>query len=272
VTAFLTDEQLFRPERHVFLSPHYDDIPLSCGGLATRIARSGTAPEIALIFGDHPDPDQPLTEFAGQLHKQWGLSAEQVIEARREEEAAASALIGAVDVFLPFRDAIYRGDRYTSDEALFGETRPDESDLPERIARELRVPDAELGTVRLYAPLAIGNHVDHQHAFQAGLLLASRGFDVWFYEDLPYALISGMADERMERIESPLDGAGLVDVREVWTNKIDAIMAYPSQLEVIFSEYAGAGSTREAIDTAMRDYSQQVGEGVEAERFWRVTE
>jgi hypothetical protein len=126
--------------------------------------------------------------------------------------------------------------------------------------------------VRLYAPLAIGNHVDHLLAFQAGLLLASRGFDVWFYEDLPYALIEGRFDERMERIDSPLAGAGLVDVLPVWDTKIDAIMAYPSQLAVIFSEYAGTGSTRDAIDAAMRRYSEQAGEGIPAERFWRVTE
>jgi LmbE family N-acetylglucosaminyl deacetylase len=179
VTAFLSDEQLFRPERHVFLSPHYDDIPLSCGGTAARIAQSGAKPEIALIFGDYPD--QALTDFAKHLHEQWGLSAEEVIDARRAEEAAASALIGAVDVFLPFRDAIYRGDRYTSDEELFGGPKADEADLPERVVSELNVTEDELGTVRLYAPLAIGNHVDHLLVFQAGLLLGLRGFDVWFY-------------------------------------------------------------------------------------------
>lgn len=272
VTAFLSDEQLLRPERHIFLSPHYDDIPLSCGGIATRISQSGTPPEIALIFGDHPDPDQRLTEFAQQLHDQWGLTAEQVIDARRAEESAASALIGAVDVYLPFHDAIYRGSRYTSDDDLFGEARPDESELPERIVDELRLSDSELGTVRLYAPLAIGNHVDHQHAFLAGLQLAADGYDVWFYEDLPYALIPGKADERLARIESPLASAGLVDVRQVWQTKIDAIMAYLSQLAVIFSEYVGAGSTREAIDLAMQAYSKHVGEDILVERFWRVTE
>ncbi|CAN5726442.1 PIG-L family deacetylase [soil metagenome] len=272
VIAFLSDEQLLRPERHIFLSPHYDDIPLSCGGVATRVSQSGTAPEIALIFGDHPDSDLPLTAFARQLHEQWGHTAEQVINSRRAEESTASALIGAVDVYLPFHDAIYRGSRYTSDAELFGETSAEESDLPERIVSELGISDAELGAVRLYAPLAIGNHIDHQHAFTAGLLLASGGCDVWFYEDLPYALIPGRAEERMRRIESPLASAGLVDVRQVWQTKIDAIMAYPSQLAVIFSEYVGSGSTREAIDAAMGAYSEEGGHGIKAERFWRVTE
>jgi len=272
VTAILSDEQLFRPGRHVFLSPHYDDIPLSCGGIATRISRGGVAPEIALIFGDHPDPDQLLTGFAQELHEQWGLSSEQVIDARRAEESAASALIGAVDTYLPFHDAIYRGSRYASDEELFGGTKDDETDMPFRIISELNLVQADRSSVRVYAPLAIGRHVDHQHAFQVGIRLTADGYDVWFYEDLPYALVAGEADGRMSQIESPLASAGLVDVREVWETKIDAIMAYPSQLAVIFSEYVGTGSTRAAIDAAMRAYSQEVGEGIQAERFWRVTE
>ena len=268
---YISERDLLRPARHLFLSPHYDDVPLSCGGTAARISAAGSTPEIALIFGDHPDPNEPLTSFAEGMHKEWGLSTTEVINARRAEESNASKLIGATDMFLPFRDAIYRGDRYTSLDDLFGETTHDESDLPSQIITALDLGNQPREDIRIYAPLAIGGHVDHQHAFRTGVQLYSAGYFVHFYEDLPYALIPGKADDRLDVINPAVSVAGLVDVSSVWETKIDAIMCYPSQLAVIFGEYVGAGSTRAAIEGGMRSYSEKVGEGTLAERFWRIS-
>ena len=64
MVAPIAIDELTGPERHLFLSPHYDDIALSCGGTAALLARAGRDPEVALIFGDHPDPAAPLTPFA----------------------------------------------------------------------------------------------------------------------------------------------------------------------------------------------------------------
>jgi LmbE family N-acetylglucosaminyl deacetylase len=260
-------ERLSAPSRHIFLSPHYDDIALSCGGTASRIAEAGGRPEVALIFGDHPDPAQPMTEFAESLHRQWGLDANQVIAGRRAEEATASRAIGTEARFLPFRDAIYRGRRYLGDDQLFGTPATDESDLPGAIIDALELGG---GTVRIYAPLAVGFHVDHQHAFRAGLELAGRGIEVWFYEDLPYALLPGARDRRTEAIGRPIAPTILVDVSAQWEKKIDAIFAYPSQLSTVFEQYVGIGTTRAEISEAMAAYACEVGYGALCERFWTV--
>lgn len=259
---------LARPTRHIFLSPHYDDIALSCGGTAALLARAGRTPEIALIFGDHPDPAEPMTDFAVMMHRTWGMSAEQVVAGRRSEEQIAALTLGACDRFLPFRDAIYRGSRYTSDDHLFGDIHPDEVDLPSAILQHIGLERTPPANIRIYAPLAIGNHVDHQHAERAGALLAERGYAVWFYEDLPYAL----RPENVERLRPLLDPALAprvrVDVSGVWTTKLDAIMAYPSQLSTIFEQYVGVRATRLGIEGAMGDYARALGDGVLAERYW----
>lgn len=268
MTAESVDQaRLMAPSRHIFLSPHYDDIALSCGGTARRIAEAGGRPEVALIFGDHPDPSQPMTEFAESLHRQWGLTAEQVIAGRRSEEATAAKAIGTEAVFLPFRDAIYRGRRYLGDDQLFGEPAADESDLPEAIIASLGLTDVP---TRIYAPLAVGFHVDHQHAFRTGLALADRGLEVWFYEDLPYGLLPGARDRRVAAIDASLAPSILVDVTGQWEKKIDAIFAYPSQLSTIFEQYVGIGTTREEISAAMAGYAREVGGGALCERFWTV--
>lgn len=265
---FVSQDRLLAPARHVFLSPHYDDIALSCGGTAARITAAGGKPEVALIFGDHPDPNQPMTEFAELLHRNWGLNSAQVIASRRSEEAAASAVLGTTAVFLPFRDAIYRGSRYLNDDQLFGTPAEDEADLPGKIIDAVGLSRTAGSSVRVYAPLAIGFHVDHQHAYRAGIQLARNGVDVWFYEDLPYGLLPGARDRRTAAVTEHLSANALVDVSAEWEAKIDAIFAYPSQLSTIFGDYAGVGTSREAISDAMTSYARAAGDGTLCERFW----
>ena len=267
-SRFVDLATLRRPTRHVFLSPHYDDIALSGGGTAALTSRGGQPADVALIFGDHPDPTEPLTRFAQRMHEQWGMDAASVIAGRRAEEAAASAILGTHDLFLPFRDAIYRGERYTSNPVLFGSPADDEFELPQRIAHAAGLSGAAEPSVRVYAPLAVGFHVDHQLVYRSGLDLASAGWDVWFYEDLPYALIEGARDRRIDAIAGEVQPGPLVDVESAWDEKISAIMAYPSQLETIFTDYVGIAANRGAIDVAMSAYAHDAGETVRAERFW----
>lgn len=267
----IAHEDLIRPDRHIFLSPHYDDIALSCGGTAAVLSAAGRTPEVALIFGDHPDPGQPMTAFAEQLHAQWGMTADEVIAGRRAEERVSSMSLGTCDRFLPFRDAIYRGERYLSDDDLFGDIRTDEAELPGQIIAELHLAEAGADSGRIYAPLAIGNHVDHQHAYLAGQELVKRGWDVWFYEDLPYGLRPEHVAARLATIQGDgLQAGPAVDVSSQWNRKIDAIMAYPSQLSTIFGQYVGINTTRAAIDDAMAKYARSVGNGAPVERFWSV--
>jgi LmbE family N-acetylglucosaminyl deacetylase len=260
---------LAKPERHLFFSPHYDDIALSCGGVARLLANQRRTPVIVLLFGSEPDPGQPLTSFAEGMHRQWGMEASEVISGRRREEAAASAILGAEGHFAPFHDAIYRGDHYVSDEQLFGAPASDEADLPRQIVDSLALGGVPDSTMRVYAPLAVGNHVDHQTAFRVGTELAQAGWDVWFYEDLPYALKSGARERRIAACGFSMSEAAIVDVGDVWQSKIDAIMAYPSQLAVIF-DYVRKGHSRDQIEAVMRTYATEIGGNVPAERFWKL--
>jgi LmbE family N-acetylglucosaminyl deacetylase len=261
--------ELAKPDRHLFVSPHYDDIALSCGGTAALVAQQGRDPVIALLFGSEPDPHQTFTTFAESMHRQWGMEAGEVIAGRRREEAAATATLGARDEFLPFFDAIYRGDQYNNDDELFGSLAAGDRDLPRQIVEALDLGGAPDDSTRIYVPLAIGNHVDHQLAFASGLDVAQAGWDVWFYEDLPYALKPGSRKQRFLAIGHPMEIAATVEVGCVWQVKIDAIMAYPSQLGVIFG-YIGKGASREQIEDVMRTYAQELGGGNPAERFWKL--
>ncbi|MBA2753214.1 MAG: PIG-L family deacetylase [Chloroflexia bacterium] len=261
---------LLGPAWHRFLSPHFDDVSISCGGTAALLAANDHAPEVCVIFAEGERPG-PQTAFVAEQHRRWRLDAEGVIAGRRREETAAATILGTVPRFLTFPDAIYRGTRYLDDPHLFGDVAPDEAALPAEIASALGLDRPVDPAARVYAPLALGNHVDHQHLLRAGLDAARSGWDVWFYEDLPYGLDPATLATRLDSLER--DGARLVpassvDVSATWRQKIDAIMCYASQVPVIFRHVTTVPS-RDQIDAAMRAYAEAMP-GIPVERYWRL--
>jgi LmbE family N-acetylglucosaminyl deacetylase len=265
---------LTRPARHLFLSPHYDDVPLSAGATVRLLADRGLTPETLVVFGSEPDRARPLSAFAQAMHERWGLTANEVIASRQAEEAAAATVLGAQTRVLSFRDAIYRGDYYLSNEDLFGTPATEETSLPAAIAASLDVADSPDATIRIYAPLGIGKHVDHQIVHLAGQELAVRGWDVWFYEDIPYALRPMALDTRLAEIGAAtrLEPVARIPAESTWDRKIDAILRYPSQLETVFLEYVGVGTTREEINEALSAYATRAGDSAIAERFWQLND
>ena len=275
-------EELAGPKHHIVLSPHYDDMALSIGATMATFADANRQATDLIVFGAQPS-GVTLHAFAQHHHDRWGLTAVEVINARRAEEARAVQILGAATANLPFIDAIYRSDYYMSDSMLFGNPSPAESDLPERIAAAaLEAARSLVGaddpplreSVRFYAPLAIGNHVDHQTVFEAAILLHAQGYVVWLCEDLPYAMIGDNSDHRRAELRSSgirIEPGASILTDTGWTRKIEAVLAYPSQLETVFRNYAGVEPTFEAINSALTDYHRAAGDGDSVERFWRFS-
>ena len=63
-----------------------------------------------------------------------------------------------------------------------------------------------------------------------------------------------------------------IPAESTWDRKIDAILRYPSQLETVFLQYVGVGTTREEINEALSAYAVQAGDGSMSERFWRLSD
>jgi LmbE family N-acetylglucosaminyl deacetylase len=171
----------------LFIQPHYDDVPLSCGGTVALLANGGYEPLIVTVFASELLP-QMVGEFAAWKHERWKLTdPDQVLEARRSEDAAAARTLGCDVRWLGLPDAIYRN-RYTSDSELFGPLPPEELDLAAHLAEEIRHLPEWRDDNRVFVPLGIGSHVDHQLVFEAGRCLAAQGMEVYAYEDCPYGI------------------------------------------------------------------------------------
>lgn len=250
---------------HVYLSPHLDDAVLSCGGLIHRRARAGQPALVVTLFSGQPAAGAKLSAFAKSQHTRWG-SPDNVMAVRWAEDRAALTVLGADYVRLNHLDCIYRGREhgdqpdwyYAAEEALFGPVHPAEEGLPDDLATALSefIPPGD--DVTLYAPLTVGNHVDHQLAFAAALILRAQGWCLRFYEDYPYvetesalsAALAARGADRWQPVVTPLDEDDLAA-------KIEAIACYDSQLGVLFG---GA----EAMDDRVRGYVARVG----GERLW----
>ena len=63
------------PTRHLFLSPHYDDIPLSAGARCGCSRITDSTPRRSSSSDRSRIREQPLSPFAAAMHDAWGLDA-----------------------------------------------------------------------------------------------------------------------------------------------------------------------------------------------------
>jgi LmbE family N-acetylglucosaminyl deacetylase len=180
-------------------------------------------------------------------------------------------------VLLDLPDAVFRG--YEGDDELLGEPRTDDAAPFEALRDEI----TRLEPQKVYLPLGVGGHVDHQlcRSVGIGLLNESRRWVmpgpeyagiVTFYEDFPYALWGDF--RRLDQVSTngqldlPADVAlapEYADVTDQLERKITGIALYESQLDRLF------GGKRKMAD-AVRAWGRQVGalgnvDGF-AERYW----
>jgi LmbE family N-acetylglucosaminyl deacetylase len=221
----------------IYLSPHFDDAVLSCGGqIYEQTARGRRVLVVTLAAGEPQTSVRSL--FADYQHYAWGLSAEEAILVRRAEDARACARLGADLLSWSLPDAIYRLDPatgeplYTSNELLFGNLPRAEAPLIAELAAQMGALPA---AGRIFAPLGLGSHVDHQLVRAA----AERAFaSLLFYEDYPYVQ---REPEALEALLQPREAweSVLFSLREgAITARIEAIAAYASQIRVLFNDLA----------------------------------
>jgi LmbE family N-acetylglucosaminyl deacetylase len=94
--------------RWIYLSPHFDDAILSCGGLIWEQTQGGAHVEIWTVCAGDPAPGT-LSPLAEECHHQWGIkSAQEVVKVRRIENQKAAKVVEADTLNFSFADCIYR--------------------------------------------------------------------------------------------------------------------------------------------------------------------
>lgn len=231
----------------IFLSPHFDDIALSCGGLAWQKSDAGEAVSIwTICAGDIPPG--PLSAFAEKLHARWQTGREAVAQ-RRLEDAASCRVLGASYRWLAVPDCIYRRDpspgaqapeHLYGEESLMGPIHPAEEELIRQLAAQLKQELPE--DAQVISPLALGGHVDHRLTRAVAERL---GRELLYYADYPYCLHTEKELEQMRAsgwraVHIPVSRQAL----EAWQQ---SVAAHASQISSFWPDL-------NAMRRAIRDY------------------
>lgn len=218
-------------KKWIYLSPHFDDAVLSCGGLIYQQIQAGDVVQIWTVMGSQPDASQVLPPFAQALHAEWQTDLDTVAQ-RQKEDIAACEVLGATYKHLQWHDVIYRrhetGEPVVNgkDDLFAGASEPA---LVDQIGAYLlqKVP----ARCRLISPLAIGNHVDHCTVVAA---VDKTTLPHWHYVDYPYIAgdfqaQAGLLNGSLKRISKTIGENGL----KAW---LDAISCYTSQLRTFWRD------------------------------------
>ncbi|HEU5230313.1 MAG TPA: PIG-L family deacetylase [Ktedonobacteraceae bacterium] len=244
---------------YIYLSPHLDDVTLSCGGsICTYQAQGWRVLVVTLLSGEPQTPSSPLAQACHQL---WqipeGVSPYQI---RKAEDEQAMAALGVDYLWLNWLEVIYRV--------------PDLSDLSEInnyqvdfqhdplfptlcqwfVDLHTAYPDA-----RIVVPLGVGGHRDHRLVFQAALAALDRT-TLCFFEDFPYVAYLPEEVTELARVHHlvPLE----VDVTACLQQRIRAVACYQSQHAMLFYPPT-------SFPELIKEYAQMRTHCRFVERYWK---
>lgn len=204
-------------------------------------------------------------------------AAGDLMAARRLEDERYAYFAEASIVFLDLPDAVFRG--YEGDDELLAAPRADDRAPIELLSKEI----TRLEPQKVYLPLGVGGHVDHQLMRDVGVALLDLGRR-WvmpgpdyagvlaYYEDFPYAWWNDF--RRLEDLP-PYAFAGLpadvgltpeyADITETVERKIMGLTLYESQLDRLFGGATQMGDAVRGFGTKVASLSGLPGF---AERYW----
>jgi LmbE family N-acetylglucosaminyl deacetylase len=246
----------------VFLSPHFDDAVYSCGGTIARLLEEGQTVRVVTVMAGVPK-HYPSSPIVRALHARW-QAGDDPIATRRQEDEQAILGMGAQLTQLEAFDCVYRTHDgtalYPDEGALWGDIHPNDD-----ARHALDSLWASLQGQTVYAPLGVGNHVDHRIVRDASLAYWAahpRTFTLCLYTDYPYMRDEARVQDALAGLAHRLDERWqALDERHI-VAKIAAMACYRSQISTFWQdEQAMAQEVRRMFRDRMGEY---------AERFWAI--
>ncbi len=209
--------------KHVFFSPHLDDVILSCGGTVKELNKNAPV-EVVTVFSGQPKT-AAIGTFAEHIHAKWNLPPQTAILSRRDEDLLAFSILSpTIQVtHWGYLEALYRQEKnhqplHSAYQSLRGPLHQQEEALIPTLVSQIENHYSKEN--QLYFPMGLGTHVDHRILFKTGYQLNQRGWPVFFYEDWPYAEnYEPISKKNWQVLDQPIS----------LTEKIKAAEAYGSQ-------------------------------------------
>jgi LmbE family N-acetylglucosaminyl deacetylase len=236
------------PERVVVVSPHLDDAVLSLGAGIAHATRNGSEIRVVTVFANDPDSDRATSDW----DREAGFSsAREAALARREEDARACALVGAIPTWLPFADDDHGGE-------------PDEELMRARL--DEAIADVEADAVLLPGyPLA---HPDHGRLTFSLLSTPPSAVRLGLYVEQPYAAWRHIGRGRRTWAAKDLTlSRGLHNLasmllhtergRELQAPTLDEAVVHQTTREPVWAALEAGRRDRSSKRLALREYESQ---------------
>ena len=235
--AAVTDAELARTAPVVAVSPHLDDAVFGCGQWLALHPGSW----VVTVFAGRPSFSETTSE-TGSVLTEWDAAGgfgvgDDVVAARREEDRAALAILGARPVWLEFCDSQY---------GL--------SPTAQEVAAPLEAAIVASGATSIAIPLGLF-HSDHALTHAACLIvMRRRPGPTWLaYEEALYRTLPKLVDMRLRELsDAGIEARAAFSLRTE-EQKRSAVEEYRSQLR--------------ALSTPGRLGHQ---DAFQEERFWRL--
>lgn len=235
----------------LLISPHLDDAVFSCGATIATLVERHWRVVVATAF---TRSDHPATGFALECQRDKGLADDvDYMALRRDEDARATASLGAEAIHMDLQEAPLRG--YESAEALFAGYL-DSDTIDATLTKAVDALVADLRPNLLMGPSALGGHVDHRRVLD--VLMRTEGEHATaFWRDVPYVVRHPHAvlDPRLNLLDEVA-----VTIDPTLATKIDAAGLYRSQIGFQFGNAAAMADTLSTL-------AHTEGAGVPVERF-----
>jgi len=219
------------------VSPHIDDAILSLGGLVMDLINKDKRIHITYLFTvsnwTNPNAISGLT---------YSKDEAAISQLRKEEEKSIMAELNYACDFLDLHDLPLRfGNRAVDEQAIIRE-------ITKRLHATVTKDDL------IFFPLGL-DHADHIITHKVGLQFIVAGYQVIFYEDLPYAALGNYDHKKQYSIlkEQELEPVIVdVDIHK----KMDLLRHYESQMSQIWLNH-------------IRNYSYSAKDNQYYERYWK---
>ncbi len=227
-------------KRNVIVAAHSDDAALSLGGY---ILSSDQQFSILNVFSSCPTS----VMLNGLLN-----TAGEVTFYNNLEEEFYAKLVDAELKFLGFPEALERGYENAFEVRDVSED-PAFTDVENSLLNCFSLLDSD----KIFFPVSIGNQIDHVMLYNIGKKLVETGWDIDFYEDLPYT--KELSEKELElQLNNKTKGMSseLIDISGFIDRKVSLAAIYKTQYDQRYLQ-------------RLSDYAWEIGNNRPVERIWR---
>lgn len=220
----------------IFISPHLDDVILSCGEFVAKLRNTKREVLVITIFSGTPMSEN-ISHAAKLFHDSCNLG-DNAMHFRKNEDEKAMKLLDVEYIHIGELESLYRKNtdgtyKYNEIEHIFTTDTSNEIDTIKCLSSKIENIFANMNIDKIYIPLGIGNHIDHVITRKSIENIASKFFfKKYYYEDTPY--VCNLESNNYSELTSELNSFVIKVTDEEWNLKCEAINCYVSQLDMLW--------------------------------------